>query len=102
MASEKRILIREIKPECKFRAIHETTAGGHSWIDYLCCNPSIIHTNRKCDDKRLEKCKYKELEGLSYQESIRKMCDAYFKAKDKGAMESERVVAALNALLEGK
>lgn len=34
------------------------------------------------------------------QEAIRKMCDAYFKAKDKGLMESERVVAALNALLE--
>ena len=39
---------------------------------------------------------------LTLQEAIRKMCDAYFKAKDKGAMESERVVAALNALLEGK
>lgn len=36
------------------------------------------------------------------QEAIRLMCDAYFKAKDKGAMESERVVAALNALLEAK
>lgn len=36
------------------------------------------------------------------QEAIRKMCNAYFKAKDKGLMESERVVAALNALLEGK
>ena len=38
----------------------------------------------------------------SSQEAIRKMCDAYFKAKDKGLMGSERVVAALNALLEGK
>ena len=40
--------------------------------------------------------------GISLQEAIRKMCDVYFKAKDKGAMESERVVAALNALLDGK
>ena len=40
--------------------------------------------------------------GMTRQEAIRKMCYAYFKAKDKGAMESERVVAALNALLEGK
>lgn len=39
---------------------------------------------------------------FTHQEAIRKMCDAYFKAKDKGLMESERVVAALNALLEEK
>lgn len=40
--------------------------------------------------------------SITHQEAIRKMCDAYFKAKDKGLMESERVVAALNALLETK
>lgn len=39
---------------------------------------------------------------MTRQEAIRKMCDAYFKAKDKGAMESERVMATLNVLLEGK
>lgn len=41
-----------------------------------------------------------DLPHISYQEAIRKICDAYFKAKDKGLMESERVVAALNSLLE--
>ena len=41
-----------------------------------------------------KRCYYRE-------EAIKKMCDAYFKAKDKGLMESERVEAALNALLEG-
>lgn len=44
-----------------------------------------------------EKCSV----GMTRQETIRIMCDAYFKAKDKGATESERVEAALNALLEG-
>lgn len=111
--AEERIWIQKIEPECKFRAMHETTAGGHSWIDYLCCNPSIIHTNRKCDDKRLEKCKHKELYGLSRQEAIGRMakaicasnmapdclwkcetCDRW-KGSDKEAAE-----AALNALLE--
>ena len=40
-----------------------------------------------------------QLKQMTRQEAIRKMCDAYFKAKDEGLMESERVVAALNALL---
>lgn len=35
------------------------------------------------------------------EQAIRKMCDGYFKAKDKGLTESGRVEAALNALLEG-
>lgn len=46
---------------------------------------------------------YKHFNGNGFiprQEAIRKMCDSYFKAKDKGLMESERVEAALNALLE--
>lgn len=30
-----------------------------------------------------------------------KVCDGYFKAKNKGRTERERVEAALNALLEG-
>jgi hypothetical protein len=33
-------------------------------------------------------------------QAIRKMCDGYFRAKDNGLTESERVEAALNALLE--
>jgi hypothetical protein len=40
---------------------------------------------------------YKE---YTRQDAIRKMCDAYFKAKDNGLTESERVEAALNALLK--
>lgn len=38
---------------------------------------------------------------MTRQEVIRKMCDAYFTAKDKGVMESKRAEAALNALLGG-
>ena len=49
-----------------------------------------------------KKCKHAKYSGITRQEAIRLMCDAYFKAKDKGAMESERVVAALNALLEAQ
>ena len=37
---------------------------------------------------------------MTRQEAIRKMCDGYFNAKDKGRTESERIEAALNALLE--
>ena len=59
-----------------------------------------------CDLTDCEYCEEKdwccEKDGMTLQEAIRKMCDAYFKAKDKGAMESERVVAALNALLEAE
>ncbi len=61
--------------------------------DDICPVPTDFQcgTTKSCAD-----CKV----GMSRQEAIRKMCDAYFKAKDKGLMESERVVAALNALLE--
>jgi len=40
--------------------------------------------------------------GMTRAEAIEKMCEGYFKAKDNGLTESERVEAALNALLEGK
>ena len=118
--AEERILVRKIKPECKFRAMHETTAGGHSWIDFLCCNPSIITTNRKCDDKRLEKCKCRELIGLSLQEAIERIatamcirdggisCDnCIYKNSNncKTTLENwfiEDAEAALNALLEAE
>lgn len=53
-----------------------------------------------CDEKQEYDERYQK--SLPRQEAIRKMCDAYFKAKDKGLMESERVVAALNALLSGE
>lgn len=104
--AEERILIQKIEPECKFREMHETTAGGHSWVDYLCCNPSIIHTNRKCDDKRLENCKWKELIGLSRQEAIERMAKAfvnlYIEIEGTGVTYTAKEVAeaALNALLE--
>ena len=112
---DKRILIREIKPDCKYSIMHETTAGGHSWIDCLCCNPSIINTNRKCDDKRIEKCKYKDLIGLSRQEAIERMAMAMFEWQRPGSggdvpiedvWQNEKcgfenlAEAALNALLE--
>ena len=45
---------------------------------------------------------YKHFNGKGFiprQEAIRKMRDAYFKAKDKGFTESERVESELNALL---
>ena len=99
---DKRILIREIKPDCKYSITHETTAGGHSWVDYLCCNPSIINTNRKCDDNRIEKCKYKDLIGLSRQEAINRMAKAM--AADDTIVEGYYEIAekGLNALLDGK
>ena len=53
--------------------------------------------------EKIAECGYGDFYNtITRKEAIRKMCDAYFKAKDKGLMESERVVAALNALLEGK
>ncbi len=39
---------------------------------------------------------------LTREKAIRKMCDGYFKAKDKGKTESERVEAALDELLGKK
>ena len=56
------------------------------WIEYGIPKPKgAIKSTRRITITRLE--------------AIRKMCDAYFKAKDEGAMESERMEAALDALL---
>lgn len=103
---EERILIQVMDDWCQYRYLAS--------VNHLAEDGSVISNDEEvvchrednwgeiCDDKCCEQCKEKEMLGISRQEAIRKMCDAYFKAKDKGLMESERVVAALNALLEEK
>ena len=74
---EKRILIHTIRPECKFREMHETTAGGLSWVDFMCGKSTI--KNLECDEKCFEQCEWKELIGMTRTEAIEKMARAIFK-----------------------
>ena len=68
---EERILIHKTKPECKFRELHETTAGGHTWVDFMCGKSTV--KKLECDEKCFEQCEWKELIGLSKQEAIERM-----------------------------
>ena len=88
---EERILIDVINPgiNCVYRLDNDPKGQ------------SLCKHNGNMEPVTAKECIHCD-EGMTRQEAIRKMCDAYFKAKDKGLMESERVVAALNALLEGK
>lgn len=111
---EERIFITKIQPECKFRELHETTAGGHTWVDFMCGKSSI--KNLECNDKCFEQCEWKELTGISRQEAIERMAKALFKVDNVLALDIEFeqlrkqkqlaykvfAEAALNALLEGK
>lgn len=106
---EERIFITKIQPECKFRELHETTAGGHTWVDFMCGKSKI--RNLECDDKCFEQCEWKELTGFSRQEAINRMAKALAFVQAKTFVDKtqwERVMngcryeaeAALNALLE--
>lgn len=110
---EERIFIKKILPECKFRELHETTAGGHTWVDFICGKSSI--KNLECDDKCFEQCEWKELTGISRQEAINRMAKAICLCDDdsgcKGICNPKCEVwkyslnhaeAALNAILEDK
>ena len=97
--AEERILIQKIEPECKFRELHETTAGGHTWVDFAC---GKFKKWKGCEEDDFIHCEKKELIGLSRQEAIDKIS---FALMMEGVDESdckEVAEAALNALLEGK
>lgn len=106
---EERILISKIPFECKFRELHETSAGGHTLVDFMCgkygCNKTV------CDAKCFLNCAVKEYIGISRQEAIEKMAKAICAKKHcKDVCNNCEVwlhfkdcaEAALNALLEGK
>lgn len=112
---EERIFITKIQPECKFRELHETTAGGHTWVDFMCGKSTI--KKLECDEKCFEQCEWKELTGISRQESIERMAKGihyYEWAHDKhfpkwNELNSDiqndyknMAEAALNALLGDK
>lgn len=114
---EERIFITKIQPECKFRELHETTAGGHTWVDFMCGKSTI--KKLECDEKCFEQCEWKELTGISRQEAIERIATGFCggiceKCTDgpkgsehcikwlefRGTMEKAETV--LNALLGGK
>lgn len=110
---EERIYVTKIQPECKFRELHETTAGGHTWVDFMCGKSTV--KKLECDDKCLEQCEWKELTGISRQEAIERMAKALEEKSEQMAREylnsdpynnpwgaEDLAEAALNALLEGK
>lgn len=99
---EERILITKIQPECKFRELHETTAGGHTWVDFMCGKSTV--KKLECDEKCFEQCEWKELIGISSQEAIGRMARAFNSVVTILSEEAclEGTEAALNALLEGK
>ena len=104
---EQRILIHTIRPECKFMEMHETTAGGHSWVDFMCGKSKI--KNLECDEKCFEQCEWKELIGMTRNEAIKKMRKGfvskyrgYFYCEPKHPNISDCLESALDALLEEK
>ncbi len=104
--AEERILIRVIEPECKFRESHETTAGGHTWVDFAC---GKFKKWKDCEEDDFIHCEKKELIGLSRQEAIERMAKAakkayrgYFYVEPNHPNISDMMEAALNALLEEK
>ena len=113
--AEERILTQKIEPECKFRELHETTAGGHYWVDYMCGKVKKWTT---CEEDDFIHCEKKELIGLSRQEAIERMakaiCASWLKGGCKACKHKEKsckeyvkknmriAEAALDALLEEK
>lgn len=83
---EERIFITKIQPECKFRELHETTSGGHTWIDFMCGKSTV--KNLECDEKCFEQCEWKELTGISSAEAIERMAKALIRADYPHAQES--------------
>lgn len=112
---EERIYVTKIQPECKFRELHETTAGGHTWVDFMCGKSTVKKI--ECDEKCFEQCEWKELTGISHKEAIEKIakavcmrtmygCERCVFGKDKEKCEEwiafnhiRDAEAALNALL---
>lgn len=116
--AEERILIQKIEPECKFRESHETTAGGHTWVDFACGKSKKW---KGCEEDDFIHCEKKELIGLSRLDAIERIAEALCR-KDSGIKSchecihngtancgytlnewfSEDAEAALNALLEAQ
>ena len=98
---ENRIYCTEVSGECQH--LMDTTSPLRA---YLCQCPPGFYCNKNIAWKPITKnacknCKEGRYQGFTREQAIRKMCDEYFKAKDAGKTESERVEAALNALLDG-
>lgn len=98
---EKRILCIEVSGECQ----HLMDVNRPS-LAFLCGSAQGLYCTKNIYWKPITKgtcksCKEGRYQGFTREQAIRKMCDGYFKAKDDGKTESERVEAALNALLEG-
>lgn len=100
--SEKRILIKEVSGNCRYLREVDSLSLANLFAlnevgNYCSANGWKKITNNQCKN-----CNKAEYVGITCQQAFRKMCDGYFKAKDKGITESGRVEAALNALLDGK
>ena len=98
---ENRIYCTEVSGECQH--LMDTTSPLSA---YLCQCPPGFYCNKDIAWKPITKdacknCKEGRYQGFAREQAIKKMCDEYFKAKDAGKTESERVEAALNALLDG-
>jgi hypothetical protein len=97
--AEERIFITKIQPECKFRELHETTAGGHTWVDFMCGKSTV--KNLECDEKCFEQCEWKELTGISRQEAIEKIAKAI--CREDNCLDScEECVLGFGATAEEK
>ena len=107
--SEERFLVQKITHSCKFRVSHETTAGGHTWVDFACGKSKKW---KDCEEDDFIHCQQKELIGLSRQEAIERIAKAEYRAEYGKPFERAdeltksvfliKAEAALNALLEGK
>lgn len=98
---ENRIYCTEVSGECQHLMDINRPVLAH-----LCGSTQGIYCNKNISWKPITKdtcknCKEGRYQGFTREQAIRKMCDGYFKAKDDGKTESERVEASLNALLEG-
>lgn len=98
---ENRILCIEVSGECQ----HLMNVNRLS-LAHLCGSSLGLYCTKNISWKPITKdacknCKEGRYQGFTKEQAIRKMCDGYFKAKDAGKTESERVETALNALLEG-
>lgn len=102
--SEKRILCVKVSGNCRhLREVESFRLDNHF---------NVLEVGNYCSEggcgcKKISKdqcanCNKAEYVGITRDQAIRKMCDGYFKAKNKGRTERERVKAALNSLLEGK
>lgn len=99
---ENRIYCLEVSGECQ----HLMDVNRPS-LAHICGSPLGLYcTKNFCwkpiTENACKNCKEGRYQGFTREQAIRKMCDGYFKAKDDGKTESERVEAALNSLLEAE